>query len=192
MRAMPKHERATVTVLLSGGIDSSACAHFYLRRRLAVHPLFVDYGQPAAMAELESAKAICRFYRLNLRTISIAGMKIPPSGEITGRNLMLISCALVHGRSNANLIAIGIHSGTAYFDCGPAFARLCSKLLDGYADGGTQLAAPFLRMTKSQIWTYCEQSQVPLQLTWSCESSSKRACGNCLSCKDKESLLART
>lgn len=38
-----------VLVLLSGGIDSTACLDFYLQLGRPSCALFVDYGQPAAV-----------------------------------------------------------------------------------------------------------------------------------------------
>ena len=42
-------------VLLSGGIDSMACIHFYLNQGYSIEALFCDYGQPASVREMESA-----------------------------------------------------------------------------------------------------------------------------------------
>jgi 7-cyano-7-deazaguanine synthase len=188
---MKRANRPAVTVLLSGGIDSTACIHFYLHQNIRVRPLFVDYGQPASGAESKSARAVSLFYRLPLRTIRIRGPKIPRSGEILARNLVLVSSALMGFGLDTNLIALGIHAGTRYFDCSPAFTILCEQLLEGYTDGRVKIGAPFLTMDKGNIWSYCKQNRVPVHLTWSCEASSAEPCGKCLSCKDKESLLAR-
>jgi 7-cyano-7-deazaguanine synthase len=188
---MPKVKRAVATVLLSGGIDSSGCVNFYLRQRLRVSPLFIDYGQPARRAELASARAICSYYKLALRIVTVKGLVITHSGEVPGRNLFLVSTALIAAGYRSNLIALGIHRGTRYFDCNRAFTRMCQRLLDGYSDGQVLIAAPFLRMSKADVWKYCKLNRVPVHLTWSCEAGSKRPCGKCLSCKDKEFLLAR-
>ena len=107
------------------------------------------------------------------------------------RNLALISSALMEVGLRTNLIALGIHGGTRYFDCSPAFTKLCEQLLEGYTDGRVRMGAPFLTMDKRQIWNYCKQNRVPVHLTWSGEASCAKPCGKCLSCKDKESLLAR-
>lgn len=188
---MKRANRPTVTVLLSGGIDSTACIHFYVHQHFRVQPLFVNYGQPASRAEVTSARAVCAFYKLRLRMIRIQGPRIPRSGEILARNLALISSALMEVGLRTNLIALGIHGGTRYFDCSRAFTKLCGQLLEGYTDGRVRIAAPFLTMDKGQIWNYCEQHRVPIHLTWSCEASSAKPCRKCLSCKDKESLVAR-
>jgi 7-cyano-7-deazaguanine synthase len=189
---MKRANRSAVTVLLSGGIDSTACIHFYAHQHLRVEPMFVNYGQPASQAEVTSARAVCAFYQLQLRTIRIQGPRITRSGEILARNLVLVSSALMVVGLRTNLIALGIHSGTRYFDCSRAFIKLCEQLLEGYTDGRVRIGAPFLSMDKGRIWNYCKQNRVPTHLTWSCEASSAKPCGKCLSCKDKESLLART
>lgn len=42
-------------------------------------------------------------------------------GLIMGRNLFLLSSALMYKRIKSGIIAIGIHAGTDYVDCGKAF-----------------------------------------------------------------------
>jgi 7-cyano-7-deazaguanine synthase len=187
---MKKSDHQTATVLLSGGVDSAACAHFYLAQGVRVHPLFVSYEQPASDAELKSARAICKFYGIALRVVTVRGLRIPSSGEIPGRNLFLVTAALMSGGGESNLIALGVHAGTRYFDCSPPFTTLCEKLLEGYADGRTRIGAPFLKLNKGQVWSYCKQYHVPVHLAWSCEASGKKACGKCLSCRDRRDLLA--
>jgi 3'-phosphoadenosine 5'-phosphosulfate sulfotransferase (PAPS reductase)/FAD synthetase len=54
------------TVLLSGGIDSSACLQFLLDRRHDVYALFIDYGQAAAERERLAAGAITENFDLHL------------------------------------------------------------------------------------------------------------------------------
>jgi tRNA(Ile)-lysidine synthase TilS/MesJ len=51
-----------VSVLLSGGLDSSACIHYYLSQSFKVNAIFIDYGQKANENELNSAINIARHY----------------------------------------------------------------------------------------------------------------------------------
>ena len=51
-------------ILLSGGIDSSACIKFYLDLSYKVECIFCNYGQPAADAELAAAQSITKFYNV--------------------------------------------------------------------------------------------------------------------------------
>lgn len=186
-----ENQKPKVHLLLSGGIDSAACLQYFKSMGAIVCPLFVDYGQPARDAEMKSAQSISDFYGVRLRTVSVHGVLIPSSGEILGRNSLLISAALLNMNPGLGLISLGIHTGSPYFDCGPLFVQLWDKLLFGYSDGKVQLSVPFLKWTKADIVSFCADHDVPLSLTWSCESTSNSPCGRCLSCMDRESLDAR-
>lgn len=186
-----KNQESKVHLLLSGGIDSAACLQYFKSIGATVCPLFVDYGQPAREAEKKSAESISEFYGVRLRAISVHGVLIPSSGEISGRNSLLISAALLDMNPGVGLISLGIHSGSPYFDCGTLFVQLWDKLLFGYTDGKVQLSVPFLQWTKPDIVSFCADHNVPLSLTWSCESNATSPCGKCLSCKDREFPNAR-
>jgi len=59
-------------ILLSGGIDSTACIHYYLDGKFDVKAVFLDYGQKARVRELSSAKKIAKYYRhLTFKNIMI-------------------------------------------------------------------------------------------------------------------------
>jgi 7-cyano-7-deazaguanine synthase len=187
---MKRANRAEVCVLASGGIDSAACLKFYLERRYKVLPLFVRYGQPAYAAEYRSIHAVCKHFGLHPRIVTVAGMAGLGSGELCGRNLFLVSVALMATQGSTNIVSMGIHSGTRYYDCGADFAQGTEAIISSYTDGRVTFGAPFLKWSKQDILTYCTESDVPVGLTWSCEASSKKPCGRCLSCRDRERLLA--
>lgn len=188
---MRRNDKPPIYLLLSGGIDSAACAQFYLRLGHELRAIHVNYGQPAALAEQRSADALADYFRVGISHVALRGIGVVPSGEIPGRNSTLLSAALMASRGKQALISIGIHAGTRYFDCQESFVQLWNSLLSGYTDGRVQLGVPFLSWTKDSIWRYCSENKVPVGLTWSCEASSTTPCGMCLSCKDKERLLAR-
>ena len=186
---MKKASSAEVCVLASGGIDSTACLKFYLDRHYKVLPLFVGYGQPARAAEFRSVHAVCEHLGLLPRVVSITGFRGFGSGELCGRNLFLISVALMATQGTVNIISLGIHGGTRYFDCGPDFVRKTESMISSYTDGRVRLDTPFLNWVKQDVYRYCVDSEVPISMTWSCEASSKKPCGRCLSCRDREGLL---
>ena len=175
-------------VLLSGGIDSAACVKFLLNQGIDVHALNIDYGQGAATEERSAASAIASHYRVPLTHLRCDGSRRKAAGLILGRNNFLVFTALVE--ISRSLIAIGIHSGTRYWDCSPQFLGSTQVLIDGCTDGRVQLVAPFLTWTKRQIWDFCKTEGVPLGLTYSCEAGGSTPCGRCLSCLDKEALSA--
>ena len=179
-------------VLLSGGIDSSACVDFCLQQNYEVRGLFADFGQLAAKKEDMASKKIASHYSIDLKRISLSKAEVKSGGFIPGRNAFLIFTALIEMHAEVGQIVIGIHSGTRYWDCSQQFVGSIQTLLDGYTGGRIQLLAPFQNWTKAGIWEYCRQYQVPVQATYSCELGMDQPCGHCESCKDLEILNART
>lgn len=173
-----------VLILFSGGIDSTACLHFYLRLGRIPFGLFVDYGQRAAAREWQAVCDVARFYNVPTTRLQWQGTD-KGAGLILGRNAFLITAALMEKPTSVSVIATGIHSDTEYADCSPEFVTKMQIVLDTYEKAHVQLAAPFLDWTKADIVQYCLMEQVPVDLTYSCERGSE-SCGDCLSCKDRE------
>jgi 7-cyano-7-deazaguanine synthase len=181
-----------VMVLLSGGIDSTACLDFYVEIGRPPCGLFIDYGQPAAAQEIRSARAVARHYSIPLLHLKLQGQMPKTVGLIPGRNCFLISTALMEHPPSVSVIAIGIHSGTGYADCSESFLARMQAAIDLLEPPRVYLAAPFITWMKAEIYAYCYQRRVPIDLTYSCEQGGPHPCGQCLSCKDREMLHART
>jgi 7-cyano-7-deazaguanine synthase len=181
-----------VYVLLSGGIDSAACVAFYLEQGFSVQGIFIDYGQVAAQREADAAKAIARHFNILFDRVAWSGLHKKGAGLICGRNAFLLIAALMELPECAGILALGIHSGTEYIDCTPAFVQKMQSILDIYTQGRIQIGAPFLKWAKQEIWKYCKYRGVPLELTYSCEYGIDQPCGKCLSCRDLEVLYACT
>ncbi len=186
----PKMSTSKTIVLLSGGIDSTATLHYCLGQHPQVCALFVDYGQPARNAEANAANAICRKFSVPLTTLQLVGATQKEAGLIVARNSFLINCALMEAAPGPVGIAIGVHSGTEYWDCSQGFLDAIQPVLDGYTGGTAQLLAPFLEWTKREVFSYSQNHRLPLDLTYSCERGEKQPCGLCASCKDLEVLNA--
>ncbi len=177
-------------VLLSGGIDSTSCLHFYWSRGFQVEGLFIDYGQPAAIKEAEAAHRVSEFLSLPLRQMRFSGTEIQTLNEIPGRNALFLFAALMSFSASNGIIALGIHAGTSYFDCSQDFTQLAQRLVDGYVNGKIQLGVPFLKWSKLDVWHYLQQIELPTGLTYSCELGLEQPCGKCHSCRDLEVLYA--
>jgi len=179
-----------VTVLLSGGIDSAACAAFYQGLGHKVSALHVDYGQAARRNERKAAIAIAEHFQIPLQIVAVHGVQEKPDGEIIGRNAFLIALALQESGFSSQLIAMGVHAGTHYCDCSPKFVDLMNALLSFQSDGRVQVGAPFVSWMKRQIWDFSIKNRVPTSLTYSCERGGDEPCGECLSCRDVRRLYA--
>lgn len=177
-------------ILLSGGLDSSACVSFYLSRNYEVTGLYVDYNQAAAQKERISATMVSKHYNIKLLTLTCNGFREWGTGLIIGRNSFLLSTALLTANFGTGLIGIGLHSGTSYNDSSSYFLTQMQNLFNLYTDGRISIGAPFINWNKSDIWRFCLDASVPINLTYSCENGFNEPCGSCQSCKDREALYA--
>lgn len=159
-----------VLVLLSGGIDSTACVEYYLSRGHKVSALYIDYGQPYCAQEKAAASSIADYFKIHLRQLSITSLSFA-EGYIPSRNAVLLCLALMVSSDEVNLIALGIHADTPYVDCSPDFVQLMQNVFNLYGQGRTRIGAPFLTWTKNEIWDYAQLQNVPLHLTYSSNSS---------------------
>jgi 7-cyano-7-deazaguanine synthase len=183
---------AEVLILLSGGIDSTACVNFYNELGRKVCGLFVDYGQPAAKNEAVASESVARHYSIPLLKTAWTGHSIKTEGLINGRNGFLIMAALMERPIGITAIATGMHAGTSYDDCSQVFLEAMQSIVDIYEKGRVHLVSPFIDFSKSEIYSYCIDQKVPIGLTYSCESGLPSPCGRCNSCKDREMLNAAT
>lgn len=176
-------------VLLSGGLDSMACVHFYLKMGYEVSALFCDYGQPAAPQEREAAICIANYFGIPYRIIKLSDVLVPENGEIFGRNAMLAVVALFGVGRGTYKIIIGVHSGTTYSDCTKSFVESVNRVFDVYTSGTVILEAPFIEWEKGDIVLYCKENHLPYSFTYSCEAGGVYPCGKCLSCLDRKEFL---
>jgi Predicted PP-loop superfamily ATPase len=179
-------------VLMSGGLDSMATADFLAKAGHHVTGLFVDYGQPSRARERVAARAVATSLDMPLRTCVVPGLRPPKPAEMPGRNGLLLHVALHVSTPFAGLIALGIHSGSGYSDCTPTFVEASQAVFDIYTAGTVSVTAPFVEMTKRDIWEYCKEEQLPIDLSYSCELGLDSPCGRCSSCDDRQRLIARS
>ena len=175
---------------MSGGIDSTACAQYYVSRGDVVSGIFVDYGQPAGCPELNAVKQISKYLGLPLSIMSFRADLTIGSGEIRGRNAFLIFAALMGANLQSGIISLGIHAGTPYYDCSTVFVDQVRDLVYAYSSGKIALHCPFLNRDKGFIYSYATEARIPIHLTYSCEVGTVPPCGCCLSCLDRNALQA--
>jgi 7-cyano-7-deazaguanine synthase len=151
--------------------------------------LFVDYGQRVAEAERAAAAAISAELGAHFSTLKIEGIEVP-SGEIAGRNALLVHLALTWlGESGPANIYLGIHTGTTYRDCSPDFVTETQRSLDFQSGGVVRLVAPYVSWPKQLIFDRAVELGFDVGITHSCERSDV-PCGICNSCVDRRDLFA--
>jgi 7-cyano-7-deazaguanine synthase len=177
-------------VLLSGGLDSMATAALLSKSGHEVSGLFIDFGQPACEREASAVSLVAARLEIPLRVCALPALRPPYPGLLPGRNGLFLHVALHLATPFAGLLALGIHSGSRYPDCGPPFVLAAQSLLDLYTGGTVSLVAPFVDTTKEGIWAYCLDEGLPVDLTYSCELGLDQPCNRCLSCDDRRRLAA--
>ena len=177
-------------VLVSGGIDSTACVDFFQRRGDQVHGLFVDYGQAARVQEAEAVMKMSNHYSIPVEMVVLDSRSEFLTGEIMGRNLFLLATGLMLYPFTSGGLALGIHSGTHYYDCSSGFIMAANQIVTEYSSGTIQLVAPFVDISKPNVYKYAVANSIPIELTYSCELGVVPPCGQCLSCQDRNDLIA--
>lgn len=177
-------------MLMSGGIDSTACAHFFQKRGDTVNAVFVDYGQSAADAERQAVNRVTNHLGIGLSILSFKTSLEYGLGEVVGRNAFLVFASLMGVQPRTGVISLGIHSGTSYYDCGADFINQISDVVQSYSGGRLKVYCPFLLEPKSTVFQYARFAGLPIHLTYSCEVGTVPSCGRCLSCKDRDALEA--
>ena len=152
--------------------------------------LFVDYGQAPAAAEDRATAAVASHYGIERHRLQLDGLFFG-SGEIRARNAFLLHVALLAFPRQTGTIALGIHGGTPYRDCSESFVDTMRRSFDFHTGGAISVSAPFVAMDKTGVFGIARELGVPIDLTHSCEESES-PCGACLSCQDREVLLARS
>ncbi len=184
--------KAVITVLASGGLDSTACFSYYLAENYTVRALWIDYGHPAAPAEEQAVEQIAGYYQIPLQKVRVTGITWPKLGnelfEYRGRNLTLVSLALNTATIEPGLIALGIHLGTSFSDCSSTFSEQLNDLVIFMSDGLLRLDCPFLNWSKQQIFQFALSNAIPLEFTYSCERGLLPPCKECVKCRDIQAI----
>jgi 7-cyano-7-deazaguanine synthase len=154
---------------------------------MMVEGIFFDYGQPAAPREQVAARAIAEHLDIQLSVVTLRGPAKHGAGEVRGRNAFLIFGAIVLKPWPAGIVALGIHSGTTYYDCSSSFVKATAALVAEHTDGTLTLLAPFLEWSKKQVYDYFVSVRLPIELTYSCEAGTE-PCAVCHSCRDRSAL----
>lgn len=179
-------------VLLSGGMDSIALAH-WKRPEVAIT---IDYGQKAAVTELAAAAEVARGLAMRHETIRVDCSSLG-SGDMAGgpplaaapvtewwpfRNQMLLTLA------GMRAVAIGIvelmvgsvASDGSHADGRDEFYAAADRLMS-LQEGGIRVTAPAIGMTTADLIRTSGVSRETLGWAHSCHTGPL-ACGNCRGC----------
>ena len=204
-------ETHNAVVLLSGGMDSCVCTAIAVREHGAknVAAMHISYGQRTEARERESFSDICdrlsigRRMLIENRSLSQIGgsaltdksIAVPecqhigkeiPITYVPFRNAHFLSAAVswaeVLGASRIYIGAVAQDS-SGYPDCRPEYYQAFEQVIRvGTKAGGISIATPLIALRKAEIIRRGLELGAPLELTWSCYTEEREACGVCDSC----------
>src|SRR6266550_51887 len=190
-----------VVLLLSGGLDSMVAADV-IREQSGVRllPLFVDYGQPAALREGEAARTFCRLRHLQLSKAQVAGFKkladvaahrprLQPF--LPGRNLVLLTIAgIVALSKGARFVGIGAIADRAFPDTTNSFFNAFNAIGPMALGHQVSVMSPLVHSSKAAVVEMGKRLGTPLLASYSCYVGRSRPCGRCLGCKLRAQVLS--
>lgn len=181
-------------LLLSGGLESAALAALELPEIC----LTINYGQPAAVGEIRSSRAICKELGLTHEAISVpaySSYDANMSSETCAifwplRNQLLITLAGAHlSERGLSDLYIGVVKGDIFGDCSGDFIVATNAVLE-IQGADFKVAAPALNWTTDELLRKANLPLELLSLTLSCHVGPF-ACGACAGCVKSRNALKR-
>jgi len=207
--------RGNACVLLSGGLDSTACLHWTLAKYQDVRAVAFDYGQPHRDAELYAAQSLAErkgvpFERVILADALHSGLlrAVPENDPIgtgihrafvPGRNLVFLSLAMARAclwwpeGDLALVIGACLEDQAGFPDCTERFLSAAESALSASIARPVKICAPYARMPKARmiedVRLRFESGLADLEVSWSCYAG-KGPCGKCTPCVLRASAFA--
>lgn len=192
-----------ITMLLSGGLDSTTLLAHLLDKGHEVLCLSFDYGQ-THRREIDAAAQFATIYNVPHSIVRLPGVFIGsalthdakmPEGHYTdesmratvvpNRNMVMLAIAgSVAIQNDSDAVAYAAHADDrgVYPDCRPAFIEAMREALARCDWNRLALLAPFSEWSKRDIYHEAMRLGVDAGSTWSCYAGGAEPCGKCGAC----------
>ncbi|MBA7712686.1 7-cyano-7-deazaguanine synthase [subsurface metagenome] len=199
-----------ITVLLSGGVDSTTTLYWARKNFGTVRALLFNYGQSNVIENKCAVKQsellgvsytlidVSEVFKIFTENPLIAkskkaapdakkeDVKGPATTWIPGRNLIFLMYAIIWGFSvGVRDLAIGVHTedSPGYPDTRPEFIKSAELAFKScFDDNSIHIWAPLIYRNKSQIVKLGTLLGVDFSNTYSCYRGQYPACGKCNAC----------
>lgn len=197
-------------ILLSGGIDSTVLLYRLIAEGHDITPLYINYGQIPRNGELSAIRTVLPSVLLDrLIIIDVPGISSLGAGSLVGeyptnlgsqerwfkseffpnRNMILISLAAAYcSKKGIQNIAVGFVGENSYSDTSVAFTDAMSAALRT-SIGDVAIIAPYAEQPREVVITDAAKYNVPIEMTFSCNSLGDRHCQYCVSCFEREQAI---
>jgi 7-cyano-7-deazaguanine synthase len=199
-----------ITMLLSGGLDSTTLLAHLTAGGMEVACLSFDYGQ-THRRELDAAAHFAGVYNAPHSILRLPGVfsgsalthdAEMPDGHYTdesmrvtvvpNRNMVMLSIAAsVAIQNDSDGVAYAAHAGDrgTYLDCRPVFISAMREALSLCHWEPPMLLAPFENWSKRDIYLEAVRLGVDVGRTWSCYAGGAAPCGVCGTCSARSEAM---
>lgn len=196
-------------ILLSGGLDSLVSLGLKKEELNIELALTFDYGQKAAISEIENSKQICEYYNIKHKVIKldwlkeitktslVSTAKVPTGKEldvpeqsaksvwVPNRNGLFLNIAgSIADSEGFDYILIGANKeeGQTFPDNTQDFINAVNDEFRYSTQAKPKVVAPLINCNKNDIVMLALKHKLPLELTRSCYLDGEKHCGICESC----------
>jgi 7-cyano-7-deazaguanine synthase len=189
----------SIVPLVSGGLDSTLMVCLAKEEGIALHPLFIDYGQRARDRELDACRLTLKRFGIDGPEIAdLSGFGALIHSGLTDRSLRVIEDAFTPGRNmlflliaasyamtkGADAVAIGLlHEDTSLFpDQTSGFLNEAESMLTRCMGRRMRVLAPLADFHKPEVVALAREKGI--ENTYSCHLGGAESCGNCIACNE--------
>lgn len=178
-------------VILSGGQDSTTCLLMAINKYKKENVIAISYiYNNKYRKDIECAKNICHELNIKHEIFDIGVLQdISKTNNFEGRNLFLISLAVIYAKSNnIKNVIVGLAANSIHPDCSEEFLEQLKKVISLGISDKIKIEAPLINKEKSDIWKIADEMgrfDFIKNKTFSCWNSQTESCGKCLSCKSR-------
>ena len=199
-----------ITILLSGGLDSTTLLAYLIDSGHEVACLSFDYGQ-THIRELDAATHFTNVYKVPHSIVCLPGVFAGsaltrdaeiPEGHYTdtsmratvipNRNMVMLSIAgsmAIQHRSDAVAYAAHADDRGVYPDCRPQFISVMREAFTLCDWNILKLLVPFENWSKRDIYKEAMRLGVDVAATWSCYTGGDKPCGVCGACSARTEAM---
>lgn len=201
-------------ILLSGGLDSVVSLGLLRKDYGTMLALTFDYGQKAVQPEISASQAICEYYNISHKVITLEWLKeithtslvskssVPTDIKdykesmkavwVPNRNGLFLNIAACFADSEGyDDIIIGANKEEAetFSDNTAEFINRVNSEFEFSTLKKPRVVAPLINYTKNDIVEKALENKIPLELVKSCYLGGDKNCGECESCKRLKNAL---
>ena len=201
-------------ILLSGGLDSVVSLELLRKDYGTMLALTFDYGQKAVQPEISASQAICEYYNISHKVITLEWLKeithtslvsessVPTDIKdykesmkavwVPNRNGLFLNIAACFADSEGyDDIIIGANKEEAetFSDNTAEFINRVNSEFEFSTLKKPRVVAPLINYTKNDIVEKALENKIPLELVKSCYLGGDKNCGECESCKRLKNAL---